>query len=441
MKYYEASLQRQGRKVSYISASQNLSLQDIFQLLKNEGVTKVHYADVHDYLLQRRITRYAWKYGIHTVVYNTPSFICTNLDIENYFAERKRYFLNDFYIDLRKRLAILVEDDEPLGGKWSFDHENRKRLPAKAFVPNLPEAEEIELVLEARTYVDQIFPDTIGSAENFRYPVTRSVALAWLDSFVLERLHNYGAYQDAIVAKDSFLFHSVLTPALNIGLLTPDEVLERVIDFGKQNKIPINSIEGFVRQVLGWREFVRVVYTREGVRQRTENHFRHNRKIPRSFWTGETGIEPVDNVIRKALRNGYANHIERLMIIGNFMLLCEFDPDDVYQWFMEFYVDSYDWVMVPNVYGMSQFADGGLMSTKPYVSGSNYIVKMSDFKKGPWCEIWDALYWTFIEKHKTEFEKNPRMSMMVVQLTKMNSERLENLRKLKNKFLLDLMNK
>ena len=174
---------------------------------------------------------------------------------------------------------------------------------------------------------------------------------------------------------------------------------------------------------------------REGVKERTTNHFNHIRKIPSSFYTGTTGIEPIDNVIKRILQTGYANHIERLMVLGNFMLLCEFDPDDIYCWFMELFIDAYDWVMVPNVYGMSQFADGGLMATKPYISSSNYILKMSHYKRAPWCEVWDGLYWRFIAKHQSAFIKNPRMSMMVKQLEKMDKQKKERLLDSAERFL------
>jgi deoxyribodipyrimidine photolyase-related protein len=181
----------------------------------------------------------------------------------------------------------------------------------------------------------------------------------------------------------------------------------------------LNSLEGFIRQIIGWREFIRIVYEREGNKQRTKNYWGFDRKIPESFWQGTTGILPVDNVIKKVLQTGYSHHIERLMVIGNFMLLCEFHPDEVYRWFMEMYVDAYDWVMVPNVYGMTQFADGGMMTTKPYISGSNYLLKMSDYQKGGWTEIWDGLFWRFMHVNRDLFLKNPRLSMLVKTFDKM----------------------
>jgi deoxyribodipyrimidine photolyase-related protein len=212
---------------------------------------------------------------------------------------------------------------------------------------------------------------------------------------------------------------------LNIGLLSPSQIIDKAIAYARDHDIPVNSLEGFVRQILGWREYIRAVYTAKGTTERKKNYWSHQRKIPPSFWSGTTGIVPVDDAIKRLLSTGYNHHIERLMVLGNFMLLCEFDPDEVYKWFMEMYIDSYDWVMVPNVYGMSQYADGGMMSTKPYISGSNYIMKMSNYAKGEWSEIWDALFWRFIYKHKEMFAKNPRMSMMAVQVNKMDEEKLK----------------
>ena len=206
---------------------------------------------------------------------------------------------------------------------------------------------------------------------------------------------------------------------LNIGLLNPQQIIDKAIQAAIDNEIPLNSLEGFIRQIIGWREFIRIVYEREGTRQRTTNYWRFTRKIPDSFWNGTTGIHPVDTVIKRLLKTGYCHHIERLMVLGNFMLLCEFDPDEVYRWFMEMFIDSYDWVMVPNVYGMTQFADGGLMTTKPYISGSNYLMKMGDWDKGEWTQIWDGLFWRFMHVHRDFFLTNPRLGMLVKTFDKM----------------------
>jgi deoxyribodipyrimidine photolyase-related protein len=203
--------------------------------------------------------------------------------------------------------------------------------------------------------------------------------------------------------------------------------VDRILESGAVNGIPLNSTEGLIRQIVGWREFIRGVYEEAGGRERTINFWKFKRKIPKSFWTATTGITPIDTTIEKILETGYCHHIERLMVLGNFMVLCEFDPDDVYRWFMEMFIDSYDWVMVPNVYGMSQFADGGLMSTKPYISGSNYLMKMGDFPKGDWQLIWDGLFWRFLDKNRSFFSKNPRLSMLLRTFDKFSEEKKRSL--------------
>ena len=210
---------------------------------------------------------------------------------------------------------------------------------------------------------------------------------------------------------------------LNVGLLTPAYVIDHALAYASANEIPINSLEGFIRQILGWREFIRAVYELKGNEERIRNYWGFTRTIPASFWKGTTGIAPIDSTIKKILETGYCHHIERLMVLGNFMLLCEFDPDEVYRWFMEMFIDAYDWVMVPNVYGMSQFADGGLMSTKPYISGSNYLMKMSDYSKGDWQAVWDALFWRFMHVHRDFFLQNPRLGMLIKTFDKMPEQK------------------
>jgi deoxyribodipyrimidine photolyase-related protein len=320
-----------------------------------------------------------------------------------------------------------------VGGKWSFDTENRAKLPKKYVSPMEPVCPGNAFTREAAAYVEKHFPDNPGSTRHFRWPVTRADAEVWLDRFIEERMEHFGIYEDAISTEFAYLHHSAITPALNIGLLDPQDVIDRVM--AKRKKIPMNSLEGFIRQIIGWREFMRGIYQFRGVEIRTRNFWNFDRPLPASFYDGTTGIPPVDRVIRQLLTDGYCHHIERLMVLGNFMLLCRFRPDDVYRWFMEMFVDSYDWVMVPNVYGMSQFADGGTFTTKPYLSGSNYILKMSDESKGPWCEVWDGLFWTFIGDHAEFFLRNPRLSMMVRTWEKMPDAKKDGHRKAAEGFL------
>ncbi|MDZ7613377.1 MAG: FAD-binding domain-containing protein [Flavobacteriaceae bacterium] len=241
-----------------------------------------------------------------------------------------------------------------------------------------------------------------------------------------------------LLTNENILHHGLLTPMLNVGLLTPMQIVDEAIHYSLKNEVPLNSLEGFIRQITGWREFIRGVYLYKGTDERTCNFWKFNKKIPASFYDGTTGIDPIDNTIKKVLETGYCHHIERLMLLGNFMLLCEFDPDEVYQWFMELFIDAYDWVMVPNVYGMSQFADGGIMATKPYISGSSYVLKMSNFKKGDWCPIWDALFWHFMDKQRNFFSSNPRLGMLLNMFDKMDEAKKDQHKSIAKKWLQDL---
>lgn len=422
MKAYSSFLQNRGYNVTYIDASDvRADVRNLLLTLGLDGVTEIHYADVNDCWLQQRIEKQAREMHLAVVRHDSPMFLLTRQDVDEYFGNRKRLFQTDFYIHQRKRFRVLVDEDhQPVGGKWSFDAENRLRYPKGKKAPgiNFPKADSFWR--EAQTYVGEKFSSNYGRIDsNFIYPATFEASREWFRQFLKVRFAAFGEFEDAIVARENVLHHSVLTPMLNVGLLTPGAVIDQAIQFANENSVPINSLEGFVRQILGWREFIRGVYQKKGVTERTTNYWKFSRRIPLSFWMGTTGIAPVDITIKKVLDTGYCHHIERLMVLGNFMVLCEFDPDDVYRWFMELFIDAYDWVMVPNVYGMSQFADGGLMATKPYISGSNYLMKMSDYAKGEWQPIWDGLFWRFLHRHREFFLKNPRLSMLVRTFDKM----------------------
>jgi deoxyribodipyrimidine photolyase-related protein len=375
--------------------------------------------------LQQRIITQSTQLALQRVEYDSPLFLLTGDQMQAYFQGKKRFYQTDFYTQQRKHFRVLVDDQlQPLGGQWTYDTENRLKYPKKKTPPPIRFPEINSAYTEAITYVEEYFGTNPGTINReFIYPTTFKESQAWLKQFLEFRLAEFGAYEDALVNREHILHHSVLTPMLNVGLLTPKDVLDQVIDYGQQKDIPLNSLEGFVRQILGWREFIRGVYETKGSYERTTNFWKFKRKIPRSFWDGTTGITPIDSAIRKVLATGYCHHIERLMVLGNFMLLCEFDPDEVYQWFMELFIDAYDWVMVPNIYGMSQFADGGLMATKPYISGSNYLMKMSDYEKGEWQLVWDGLFWRFLHTHRDFFSRNPRLSMLVKTFEKMPEEK------------------
>lgn len=440
--YHRATMQRYFSLIphenkKYISAIDRESkTEHLFGWLNNEKINEICTFDTVDYLLERRINRYCKKYNISREKLESPNFLCTDKIIQEYFSKKKKYFFTSFYIDERKRNNTMLDAlGEPLGGKWTFDNENRNKMPKGTIIPKLPKIEPSHYLEEAKQYTEKHYPKNYGNLQQWHYPIDRPSALQWLDDFLIKRFTNYGVYQDAIVPGEGSLFHSILTPMLNVGMISPQDILDKSIAFAMRHNIPINSLEGFVRQVMGWREYIRAVYVTKGVEERTKNFFGHSRKIPESFWNGTTGIPPIDDAVKRLNDTAYNHHIERLMVVGNFMALCEFDPDEVYRWFMEMFIDAYDWVMVPNVYGMSQFADGGIMSTKPYISGSNYILKMSNYSKGPWCEIWDGLFWRFIDLHRDFFLKNPRLSMMVRTFDKMDSSKQVNHLKVAEQYL------
>ncbi len=431
---YATKLGRLGNKVRYVSAAELSETGAIAGLLKQEGVTQVRFVEPSDDWLRRRLEAGLRRSKLPFEVLGDPHFLCTPEHFAAHLAGRKRkLFFTDFYVEQRKRLGVLLDErGKPAGGKWSFDPENRKKLPKGTKVPRVWQPKPGREVLEARAYVAREFPKAPGAIDGFTYPVTHAEARKGLEDFLDHRFAQFGDYEDAIESSEPFLFHSVLTPSLNIGLLSPSEVFAAALE--RADEVPLNSLEGFIRQVIGWREYIRGVYHVYGRRQRSGNSWGHRKKLPASFYDGTTGIEPIDAVIKSVLQYGYCHHIERLMILGNFMMLCEIEPDEVYRWFMELFVDAYDWVMVPNVYGMSQHADAGLMTTKPYISGSAYVLKMSNFKRGPWCEIWDGLYWRFIDKHRGFFASNPRMSVMAKQCERMG-DKLERHKQVAESFL------
>jgi deoxyribodipyrimidine photolyase-related protein len=439
MKAYQDELIENGFKVHYIENTSNDGINILAEKLR-ENITSIYIADVTDHILSKRLKSFCNKKVIQLHIYDSPNFLTPPVFLEKQLNGKKRPFMAKFYQSQRERMGVLLENDgSPMGGKWSFDEDNRKKLPKKFPLLDKPFIVENDYVKEAKHYISGKFPKYLGSLENFRWPVTRKDSENWWQNFLQERLHQFGDYEDAITKRDGFLFHSAITPMLNIGLLNPQVILDQTLEYANKSKsVPLNSLEGFVRQVIGWREFIHGMYLFYGTQMRNGNFWNFSQKVPEVFYTAQTGIAPVDRVITQLLEEGYCHHIERLMVLGNFMLLCRIHPEAVYRWFMEFFIDAYDWVMVPNVYGMSQFADGGIFATKPYISGSNYVLKMSDEPKGGWCEIWDALFWTMIEEQREFYLKNHRLSMMVHLWDKMPVEKKDSHRSIAENYLTQL---
>ena len=409
MKFYENYLKSNNIEVEYFEDETYLNT------YKNE---EIFIYELFDNYLEKKI--YKNFNNIQTV--KNPNFINPN---------DKNRFMQNFYKNRRKDLNIFMNEGKPLYGKYSFDSDNRKKLPKDIFIPASLSFEN-DYILEAKEYCKKF--DSIGSCDSFNYPTTFEEASVQLDYFIKNRFDNYGTYQDAITKKKGvdYLFHSNISSSLNIGLIDLNELIEKIVNA----QAPYNAKEGFIRQVIGWREFMLRIYQDSGTQMRNSNFFQFKNTIPKSILEAKSGITILDDVINKVNNTAYAHHIERLMILGNIFLLIEIDPNEVYEYFMKNYIDAYDWVMIGNVYGMSQFSDGGTITTKPYISSSNYLLKMSDYSKSEaWCKIIDALYWRFLHKYSYLFSSNPRMKMQISLLNRMKEDKLKSHLNIANEFL------
>lgn len=426
MRAYAEELRTLGFEVHYetFSTSSHSYEDKLTTWLQKHKIPEIHFFEIEDRFFETRLVSLFQTLGLNIVEHKSPMFLTSRQEFQSYLSKNKKPFMKTFYELQRKNLDILLDEKrEPIGGRWSFDIENRKKLPKSYIAPDLPKIKFTKKEKEVFDLIEKEFPIHPGKTEEFWLPTTRKGAQEWLHSFLKERFSLFGPYEDAFSTEFPFLQHSVLTPFLNVGLLTPKEVLDATLSFAKKNTVPIESLEGFIRQIIGWREFIRGIYQNFGEIQENKNHFGHKRKLTKHWYDGTTGIPPLDFVIQKCHRYGYAHHIERLMVIGSLMVLFEIDPKEAYKWYMELFIDSSDWVMGPNVYGMALFADGGIFATKPYICGSNYYQKMGSFPKGEWEIAVDGLYWSFIDSHKETFSKNPRTSVLVGNLQRMQKAR------------------
>ena len=439
MRHYASDLKAAGYQVVYHELSQktvNCTYEETLKkILKKHKIKKLSRYEIEDHFFAIRMRDLFEDLKIEQTVVVSPGFLSTRENFKSYLNEHKKPFMKTFYEGERRRLNVLMDQGKPLKGQFSFDDENRKKLPKDTQIPERVQFKKSEIVKQVQILVEDLFTSHPGQVDDFNWAVTRKQALKLLNDFTQNYLNHFGDYQDALTSKDSFVFHSLLSPSINMGLITPDEVLQKVTSESVLKKVPYNCIEGFVRQVMGWREFVRGIYHNFDKTQQKENFWNHKRSFKSSFLKGKTGLLPLDLAIQKANKTGYCHHIERLMVLANIMLLAEIHPQKAYQWFMENFVDSADWVMGPNVFGMGLFSDGGLFATKPYICGSNYILKMSDYKKGDWCDVMDGLYWRFIQKHEKYFSSQPRLSMMVRMLNKMDDNRRKHIFQCANTWL------
>lgn len=415
MKYYYDNINLPKSQLHYVEFKININ--DLFRNFKNKELL---FFDPVDFDIMKEIKKLATKNKIKLTIENSKLFILNNDDLIKYNDENKSYVNSTFYKWIRKYKNILMNKDKPLKGSWSFDKDNRNPFPKNFDVDVKFKNNHDEYKLEAYNYVNKYFPENVGKMEIY-LPITHKESKSHFKKFLKERLDKFGEYQDASSENINFGYHSVISPMLNIGLLDPNYVINETIKYYNKYNVNYSSVEAFIRQIISWREYVRMIYVFKHKELINNNFFNHGRSIKKSWYSGNTKIAPIDHLIRKSIDLCYLHHIERLMHIGNFMLLNMFDPKDVFKWFITVVsIDAYAWVMEPNIYGMSQFSTGDLMMTRPYFSSSNYIDKMSSFKKKKniyekikldkneyeWYEIWDILYYYFIYKNKDYLEKN-----------------------------------
>ena len=396
MKYYYDYLKSKNFDVDYIDYKKVKTYSFIKKYESVEMFEPV------DHLFKSTFSKKVGKKEL--IFHDTPLFLLSNDDLDEYNKTKgksKTFFHKHFYDWQLKKLKI------PYISK-SYDEMNRKKIPDNFKIPKSIVSKndnKTKYIKEAKKYVDNNFKNNYGDVEDFNFPITHKTAKKWLKNFLKKRLSNFGNYQDAILKDESYLFHSLLASSINIGLITPQEVLDKTIKYYEANKkeVKINNFEGFVRQLIGWREYERMLYQLYYDELVSSNYFNSKKKLNKKWYDGTLGIEPIDNTIQRAFKTGYLHHIERLMVMLNFMVLARIHPDEIYNWFMEFSCDSYDWVMIGNVYGMGYFNTNTMR--KPYISTSNYIRNMSDYKNdGHWNEVWDALFYKFLTDNKSKLK-------------------------------------
>lgn len=445
MRNFSQELVKQGHQVIYVTLEDKKSKLTLPEILDHyitqQGFEKFEYQLPDEYRLDKQLVDFSKNLSIPYQVFDTEHFFTSREELAVFFKGNKRFLMESFYRMMRKKTSILMHGDIPEGNQWNFDHENRKPYKGEVEVPQ--EITFKKNVSEIVSMLHNLSIPTFGKIveEKFNWPVTRAEAIQQLDYFCNNLLEYFGTYEDAMHEKEKYLFHSRLSFALNIKLLSPNEVLEQVISYyyQNQNKITLAQVEGFVRQILGWREYIRGMYWKFMPEYATYNKLEMKNKLPNFYWTGETKMNCLKTAINQSLEDAYAHHILRLMIIGNFSLLVQIHPDEVDAWYLGVYIDAIEWVEMPNTRGMSQYADGGLIATKPYISSGSYINKMSNYCKNCVYNVkerigekscpFNSLYWNFLDEKKADFKNNQRMSMMLNLLNKISPEELFEIKK------------
>ena len=427
MRHFAEELRERGWQVDYVrledAANTGSFTGEVVRAAERHRATAIRGVAGAEYRVRQDQETWGERTGLPVEILEDDRFVCPLVDFFTWANARSEHRMEYFYRDMRRRTGLLMTaDGKPVGGKWNFDHDNRETPPRGVNYPAPKRFEPDAITREVLALVGGRFGGHFGDLEPFALPVTRAQALEGLQHFIAAALPDFGRYQDAMIAGQDYLFHSSLSLCLNLGLLSPVEVCEAAVAAYDRGDAPINAVEGFVRQIIGWREYIRGMYWWDMPKFAERNALRADRPLPEFYWTGETSMRCLAQSVDQTRREAYAHHIQRLMVLGNFALLAGVSPAAISDWFLVVYFDAYEWVELPNVIGMSQFADGGMIASKPYVSSGAYIDRMSDYcgrcaydvkkKTGPDACPFNALYWDFLARHERRFRPNPRMRNM-----------------------------
>ncbi|MGZ3742578.1 MAG: cryptochrome/photolyase family protein [Pseudobdellovibrionaceae bacterium] len=441
MRHYAREIRRLDYNLIYLELREagGLSYEEVIQkVLKEFSIDKITSFEIEDKVREKQMLNFCIKKGYTWETKANPQFLVSREHFKSYLEDHPQPFLKSFYEDQRRKLKILMDaNGEPMGGRFSFnghDLQGHLKCPHENEIPKFPLPGHDEIDHEVIHLVDQEFSDHPGEALTFWYPTSRKTAHSTLKDFCKFRLPAYGPYEDVLSSQQDFLFHSVLSPLLNVGLLTPREVLTTALHTS-EIPVPLNSLESFIKKILGYREYVHGIYQNFHELQEKSNFWKHNR-LPNENWNqGKTGVPPLDDAIKKTLRLSYTHPTERLKILCNMMNLAELDPMEVHRWFMEMELDSAAWVTGPNVYGLGLHSDGGIFTGEIHIWKASHWLQISTYEKAEWCQEVDGLYWRFVDKHHDFFAKNPKLKSLTKILEKMEPDEKEQLWRAANSFI------
>jgi len=455
MRHFAEALRAEGIDVDYIHLEEESNTGsfsgELLRAIKRHQVGKVILTEPSEWRVLQMMKEFSSAHNIQIEIRNDSRFLCSREEFAHWAAGRKTIRMEHFYHWMRRQTGWLMKGSKPEGGKWNFDTMNRKKLPHNFEVPPRRQVKADETTKVVMKLVKERYSAHFGDLDNFAWAVTRREALACLRDFIERRLNYFGDYQDAMESGEHFIFHSTLSPYLNLGLLTPREVCLKVIQAYDQGKAPLHSVEGFLRQIIGWREYIRGFYWMHMPGYRETNYFSADRPLPSFYWTGKTELNCMRETIEATCRNAYAHHIQRLMITGNFALLSGINPVEVEEWYLIVYADAFEWVELPNTHSMALYADGGLLSSKPYAASGAYINRMSNYCAtcvynpkimiGSMACPFNYLYWYFLMVNEELLKKNPRMGLTLRNLGRMDNENRKMIKEQAEDFLARLDSK